>query len=197
MNDGNHAVTFLYLLGSMVLVGSALAVRRIPMGQGLKMAAAWVLLFLAAFAVFALRDDFTALGRRLLSEGRGQPIVEGKTVRIRREADGHYWANASVNGVSVRFLIDSGATVTIIGADTAARAGISADGGFPVAVNTANGTILLRRGMVRDLGLGSIERRDFRVYISPGEDDLNVLGMNFLSSLASWGTEDGWLVLKA
>ena len=27
-------------------------------------------------------------------------------------------------------------------------------------------------------------------------DDLNVLGMNFLSSLSGWGVEGRWLILK-
>ena len=197
MNDGDHALTFLYLLGCLVLVGSALAARRIPIGQGLKMAAGWVLIFLAVFAAFALRDDFSALGRRLFADGRGQPIVEGKTVRIRRESDGHYWVNASVNDVSVRFLIDSGATVTMVSKAMTDTAGISAQGGFPLPVDTANGTIFVRRGVVRELALGPIQRHDFPIHIGQGDTDLNVLGMDFLSSLASWGTEDGWLVLKA
>ena len=38
-------------------------VRRIPIGQGLKMFAGWVLIFLAAFVAFALKDDFVALGK--------------------------------------------------------------------------------------------------------------------------------------
>ncbi len=32
---------------------------------------------------------------------------------------------------------------------------------------------------------------------SPNSDDLNVLGMNFLSSLTRWGVEGRWLILVA
>ena len=45
MNDGDQAVHFLYLIGLLVLVGSAFMVRRIPIAQGLKMFVAWVLIF--------------------------------------------------------------------------------------------------------------------------------------------------------
>jgi aspartyl protease family protein len=196
VNNGDQAVSLIYLVGCLALVGSALMVRRLPIGHTLKMAGAWMLIFAAMFAVFALKDDFTALGRRLLAEGRGDAIQQGETLRIRRDEDGHFWVNASVNGSTVRFLVDSGASVTSIGKATAESAGIVPDAGFPVAVDTANGTIFVRRAVASKLTVGSIERRDFRIFVGQGGDEVNVLGMNFLSSLASWGTEDGWLVLR-
>ncbi|MFL6863287.1 MAG: TIGR02281 family clan AA aspartic protease, partial [Allosphingosinicella sp.] len=61
---GDQALTFIYLLGCLILVVSALLVRRIPLGHGLKMFAGWVLIFLAAFVAFTLKDDFMALGNR-------------------------------------------------------------------------------------------------------------------------------------
>ena len=196
MNDGDQAVSLIYLFGCLVLVASALMVRRLPISQGLKMAGAWVLIFAAVFAAFALRDDFRALGDRLLAGATAEPTVQGSAVRIQQDSDGHYWVNARVNGQTIRFLIDSGATVTAISRDTAEQAGIDAHGGFPVAVNTANGTTFMRRASAARLTVGTIERRDFPVWIGEENGDLNVLGMNFLSSLSSWGTESGWLVLR-
>ena len=93
MSDGDHALSFVYLIGVLVLVVSALMVRRIPIGQGLKMFAGWVLIFLAAFVAFALKDDFLALGKRVLAEsrGEGQIVAVGKALRIRKSMDGHFW----------------------------------------------------------------------------------------------------------
>ncbi|HLL31366.1 MAG TPA: TIGR02281 family clan AA aspartic protease, partial [Allosphingosinicella sp.] len=92
MNDGDQAVSFLYLMGVLVLVVSALLVRRIPLGQGLKMFAGWVLIFLAAFVAFTLKDDFTALGKRVLAESRGEGdmVSAGRELRIRKSLDGHF-----------------------------------------------------------------------------------------------------------
>lgn len=197
MNDGDQALSFLYLIGVLVLVSSALLVRRIPFGQGLKMFAGWVLIFLAAFVAFTLKDDFTALGKRVLSEsrGEGEAVAAGRELRIRKAMDGHFWANGELNGHKVRFLVDSGATVTSISSATAARADI-VTGGLPVLVNTANGTVRARRGRADRLKIGSIERRDLAVHVSETFGDTDVLGMNFLSSLSSWGVEGQWLVLK-
>ena len=197
MNDGDQALSFVYLLGVLVLVSSALLVRRIPFGQGLKMFAGWVLIFLAAFVAFTLKDDFMALGKRVLadSRGEGEVVAAGRELRIRKAMDGHFWVNGELNGHKVRFLVDSGATVTSLSAATAARADI-VTGGLPVLVNTANGTVRARRGRADRLRIGSIERRDLGVHVSETFGDTDVLGMNFLSSLSSWGVEGQWLVLK-
>jgi aspartyl protease family protein len=197
LNGGDQALSFLYLIGILILVSSALVVRRIPLGQGLKMFAGWVLIFLAAFVAFTLKDDFMALGRRVLSESRGEGEVAavGRELRIRKAMDGHFWVNGELNGRKIRFLVDSGATVTSISAQTAARAGVET-GGLPVVVNTANGVVRARRGRADRLRIGSIERRDFAVHVSEAFGDTDVLGMNFLSSLSSWGVDGQWLVLK-
>ncbi len=197
MNDGDQAASFLYLIGVLVLVGSALMVRRIPLGQGLKMFAGWVLIFLAVFVAFTLKDDFMALGKRVLSEarGEGEMVAAGKELRIRKSMDGHFWVDGEINGKSVRFLVDSGATVTSISARTAARADV-VTGGFPVLVSTANGVVQAKRGRAERLEIGDIERRDFAVHVSEAFGDTDVLGMNFLSSLSAWGVEGQWLVLK-
>lgn len=197
MNDGDQAASFLYLIGVLVLVGSALMVRRIPIGQGLKMFAGWVLIFSAAFVAFTLKDDFMALGKRVLAEagGQGQVVAAGKELRIRKSLDGHFWINGEINGKTVRFLVDSGATVTSISSDTAALADI-VPSGLPTVVQTANGTVSVGRARAERLKIGSIERSNMSVHVSEAFGPMNVLGMNFLSSLSGWGVEGQWLVLR-
>jgi aspartyl protease family protein len=197
-SDGDQALSFIYLLGILVLVVSAVMVRRVPIGQGLKMFAGWVLIFLAAFTGFALKDDFVALGKRVLQESRGeeQVVQAGKELRIKKSYDGHFWVTARVNGERVRFLIDSGATTTSLSAATARRAGVASGGGFPVLVETANGVVTAQRAQIARLKVGTIERRDMAVQVSEAFGEMDVLGMNFLSSLSGWGVQGQWLVLK-
>lgn len=197
MSTDSQALDFVYLVGCLILVASAFSVRRLPLGQALKMFLAWVLIFAAAFAAFTLRDDFLDLGRRVVAEGRGESIAveNGRTLRIRQSLDGHFWVGGRLNGEKVRFLIDSGATVTSISTRTARRAGIEPNG-MVAMVQTANGAIMVQRGRAQSLNVGPIERRDLAVHISDGFGDTNVLGMNFLSSLSAWGVENRWLILK-
>jgi aspartyl protease family protein len=197
VRDGHEALSFIYFLGCALLVASGLLARRLPLGQTLKMALAWIGIFAAAFLAFALRDDFRALGSRLLAEIRGGETqqVAGGTVRIRQSDDGHFWVDAELNGHAERFLVDSGATVTTVNRGTARRAGIEPTGHFGAVVVTANGTTVEQRAIAGTLKLGPIERRDFAIHISNEEEDANVIGMNFLSSLSAWGVEGQTLVL--
>jgi aspartyl protease family protein len=124
-----------------------------------------------------------------------QQVVGGE-VRIRMSPDGHFWARATIDGVSQRLLIDSGATITAISDKTAETAGIDARVGLvPIVLQTANGSIAAKTGKIATLRLGAIVARDLQVVVSPAFGATNVLGMNFLSRLASWRVEGDTLIL--
>ena len=123
--------------------------------------------------------------------------VVGKEVRIRMANDGHFWVHARIGGVERRMLVDSGATVTALSADTAAEAGIEVeDSAFPIVLRTANGTVDAQTGTVPELRFGTIVARDLAVVISPAFGDTDVIGMNFLSRLKSWRVEGKTLILE-
>ena len=182
-----------YIL-AIVLVGSSLVGMRLPIAKAAKMALAWVAILGAAFVLFSFRSEFSALGDRLYASAVGAPVESGEELRLPMAEDGHFWVRASVNGESVRFLIDSGASVTTISADTARDAGIVATGRRS-RVSTANGQVIMAHAFADRLEVGSIERADFPVNINR-QDDINVLGMNFLSSLSGWRVERSDLVLR-
>ena len=196
MRNGDQALSLIYLLIILIAVGSAFAVRRMPIGKTVKMVLAWVLIFGALFAIFALRDDFRALGTRIWAAitGNDNQEVQGGELRIAMSGDGHFYADGQINGRDVRFLIDSGATVTTIGPDTAREAGVAATGERAM-VDTANGIAQVDRGRVGRLTIGPIERHDFAVFIARA-DETNVIGMNFLSTLSRWSVEGRTLVLR-
>lgn len=196
--DGEQGINIIWFVGAIILVGSALLARRIPLGKAVSMFAAWVLIFLAAFVAFALKDDIAEVGRRVLAGARPDTtaVQVGEEIRIRQSLDGHFWVDATLNGQQVRFLIDSGATTTSISSDTARRANIEPSVGLPALVRTANGVVSVDRGRAERLAVGHIERENLAVHISDAFGDMNVLGMNFLSSLSGWGVEGNWLILR-
>ena len=183
-----------YILMAVMLVLGALMTRREPFARRLTMAIAWVAIFAAGFVLFTFRDDFGWVVQRLRAEATGEPVAQGQEIRIPMAIDGHFWIGGQLNGVRVKFLVDSGATMTTIGRDTAERAGIEVSARPDQIVRTVNGLIRVSSGRADSLTIGPIERRDLAMHVADNAD-LNVLGMNFLSSLQRWGVEGRWLVL--
>lgn len=183
-----------YLLMAVMLMLGVLMSRREPLAKLLKMLLAWVAIFGAGFVLFTFRDDFGWVAQRLKAEALGGPVVQGKETRIPMAIDGHFWIIGSLNGHEVKFLIDSGATMTTVDRATAKGAGIMISPQRDQMVRTGNGIIRVASGRVDTIAVGGIERRDMTIQVADN-DSLNVLGMNFLSSLSRWGVEGRWLVM--
>jgi aspartyl protease family protein len=183
-----------YLLMAIMLLAGALIARREPAAKLLTMALAWVAIFAAGFVLFTFRDNFGWVAQRLRAEAVGTPVQQGRETRIPMAIDGHFWVDAKVNGRNVKFLVDSGATTTTVDRDTARAAGIEVSSRRDQYVRTGNGIVRVASGRADELIVGGITRNDVALQIADN-DDLNVLGMNYLSSLSRWSVEGRWLVL--
>jgi len=184
----------IYYAIAAVFVASSLIGMRQPIGRTLKMVLAWVAIFAVAFILFSFRSEFSGFGQRLKAEALGSSIQDGNEVRIPMADDGHFWVSAKINGRDVRFMVDSGASVTTVSRSTAEASAIPI-GEEHVIVSTANGPARATKGTANRLQIGEIVRMDFPVDINES-DDVNLLGMNFLSSLQGWRVEGNYLVLQ-
>ena len=183
-----------YILMAIMLVLGSLMSRREPAAKLVTMAMAWIVIFAAGFVLFTFRDDFGYLAERLKAEALGSPVTEGRVTRIPMAIDGHFWVQAKLNGEDVKFLVDSGATMTTIDRKTAREAGVEVSPRADEYVRTGNGMIRVARGRADELSIGSVVRHDVGLQVAENED-LNVLGMNYLSTLSRWGVEGRWLIL--
>ncbi len=122
--------------------------------------------------------------------------VTGGETRIAMSDDGHFWIQASINGLPRRFLVDTGATLTAISEDTAAAASVPARSiRQSVTLRTANGKVQAELATIAELRFGNVIARDLDAVVAPGLGETNVIGMNLLSRLASWRVEGRTLVL--
>lgn len=183
-----------YAVGAAVLL---ILLFNLPyVGRILRSLFSVALLAFCLFLLFQQAPFDPNLARLAASLGLDNQTVVGNEVRIRMARDGHFWALASINGTERPMLIDSGATVTALSLPTADLASVERGAGLmPVIMRTANGTVQAETGTVKRLGLGSIEARNLKVVVSPALGNVDVLGMNFLSQLASWRVEDRVLIL--
>lgn len=211
-DDSAHAI---WLMLVLVMVASSLTARRIPATRLITWSAGWVVLFLGAYLLFDFLQPSIAAWQQSRRGGQVQAIapqtppptlaapsgptpMAGATVSVPLGDDGHYWVDATVNDQSVRFLIDSGASITALSTQTAEHLGLVTDpfNRSDIVMQTANGSVTAQRSVIPTMRVGTIEALDLPVVVSPSFGEVNVLGMNFLNKLKSWRVEDGHMILE-
>jgi aspartyl protease family protein len=176
-----------YALLLIVLIAAGLIARRLPLRQYAKMIGAWIAIFFLIFVIFSFRPEMAMMWDRVKGELTGAPrqSMEGDKLRLVRQDDGHFWLRASINGVNADFMVDSGATVTAMGDALARKTNVELDG-RKILLETANGQIEARTGNVAEFRIGDFQVDDLDVVVGDNFGDVNVVGMNFLDSFASW-----------
>ncbi|MGQ9426016.1 retropepsin-like aspartic protease family protein [Gilvimarinus sp. F26214L] len=121
---------------------------------------------------------------------QGQTLEGAREVTLQGNRFHHYVATGEINGRKVTFLLDTGATDVVVPAGLAEDLGLQP--GARAYAQTANGTVEIRRTMIRELTLGPIRFEDVRASINPGMSGKEILlGMSALRQveLIQKGTE--------
>lgn len=178
------------------VIGS-LMIRRVPtLGKLLRLTSTLGLMGILVLVVLQLSRMDPRFEMAIPELGLPEQVVEGGETRIQREPDGHYWLRAEINGHPANFLVDTGATLTAVSADTAEAAGLEPrEGGLPVRMQTANGSVAAELTTIDELRFGNVAARGLDAIISPGLGPTNVIGMNLLSRLASVRLEGETMIL--
>ena len=109
---------------------------------------------------------------------------ERATVILASDKNGHFISSGSINGASVRFLVDTGATMVAMNVDEARRAGVNYLAGERGYSQTANGVTPIYRVKLAQVTLGDITLRDIDgVVHENGALPVVLLGMSFLGKL--------------
>lgn len=115
-------------------------------------------------------------------------------VTLERNRHHHYVASGSINGRTVTFMLDTGATQVAVPMHLADELGLSA--GAPASVMTANGLVQARTTTIDRIDLGTIQWNNVPAHLNPGmRDDQILLGMSALKNV-EFTQKDGTLTLK-
>jgi aspartyl protease family protein len=119
-------------------------------------------------------------------------------VTLVADSQGHFLVEPIVNGVRLRMLVDTGASLVAISREDARRIGInpvSAD--FRATVSTANGSVLVAPILLKEIKVGELSVRDVPAAVFPDNRlQVGLLGMSFLSKLSHFEVAGGRLILK-
>jgi aspartyl protease family protein len=133
----------------------------------------------------------------MLPATRAAPKTVSNKITYAADASGHYFIDAAVNGVPVRFLVDTGATFVALSPSDAAAAGIAPETlSFSQATNTANGVTHVARTSLRSIRLGQLEIEDVAAVVMEQPMPISLLGMSFLSRVDGYSIRDGVLTIE-
>jgi aspartyl protease family protein len=107
--------------------------------------------------------------------------AQSRTVALSADAQGHFVTRGTINGRSVRFLVDTGATLTTLSRREADRIGLDYRRGALQQTVTANGTVQGWRVSLATVGVASATASDVEAMVLDSDALQDVLlGMSFL-----------------
>ncbi len=111
----------------------------------------------------------------------GPGAAQAKVV-LTADGRGQFTAQGDINGAGIRFLVDTGATVVVLPASIAKRAGVATDQAPLVRVSTANGAANARRVMINTLRVGGVTAHLVdALVLEDAQLPVALLGMSFLN----------------
>jgi aspartyl protease family protein len=123
--------------------------------------------------------------------------VDGTAAEVAKAADGHYWAEASVDGHEVRFLIDTGASAVSLTTDDARRLGIdTASLDYDAKVITAAGPTRAAHVKLESVSVAGAQVRDVDALVIESGLQTSLLGMTYLGRLSQFEATKTSMILR-
>lgn len=201
--DADNVVRAIYLGLIGTAVGASLLGSGIRFSEASRNIAIWLGIIVLMAGGYQYRYELQDVASRLTAGlVPGSPIsltdTEGrKTVMIEKDGSGHFETLGSVNGQQIRFMVDTGATTTVLSDRDARAAGFDISTlTFNIPVSTANGMTRAARVTADEIRIGEVFRNRQPVFIAgPGQLQQSLLGMSFLSTLAGYNVRGDRMVL--
>jgi aspartyl protease family protein len=104
-------------------------------------------------------------------------------VILTADGNGHFFTTGNVNGASIRFMVDTGATAIALGPSDARRIGLDLNRGEKGLVSTANGQVVVTRVMLDTVRIGDVSLHNVEGVVLSAEMPAALLGMSFLNRM--------------
>jgi aspartyl protease family protein len=123
--------------------------------------------------------------------------AEGEAASVAKSDDGHYWAEAAVNGEEVRFLVDTGASAVALTPDDAQRLGFDPKTlNYSYTVTTASGQARAAEVKLNTVAVAGAEVDNVDAYVIESGLKNSLLGMTYLGRLSQFEATPSSLILR-
>lgn len=182
-NDDWQKLIYLSLI-LIALFSGVFSRSELPFKKILHYLAIWSLVAIFGISIYSYRYDFSDFKNRILGElfpsTARENLKTGKLI-INIARDGHFYLDTRVNGNSMRFMIDTGASSITIGIPEAKRLGINISKlNFNKVYQTANGKSFGAGITLDEIEVGNILFQNISASINSSDMGTPLLGMNFL-----------------
>lgn len=192
--DGDDAMRLFYYGLLATLVGGGILASQRNWGEAARNLGIWLLIAVVLSSVYVFKDDAQNFASRLtagLIPGRAAITVDanGQTSAVLSMGrNGHYEIDATINGVTVPMMVDTGATTIALSYEDAERLGLDPAGmRFDYTVMTANGPARSAYVTLPEIEVAGIRRHNIAAGVAErGKLGGSLLGMNFLSTLRAF-----------
>ncbi len=161
--------------------------------------AVWAGLFLVAYAGYSLWQQGqvgTAALTTALFSGNAVSQVPG-AAQFRANRRGDFIIRASVNGVPVRFLVDTGASEVVLSQADARRVGLDPEFlNYVQRFQTANGIVFGAPVRLSEIVAGGVRVGNVRASVTSSDLGMSLLGMSFINRLSGFELSRGMLTLR-
>ena len=190
----------IWLIALLALVsGGVVFARRINVKETMRNIALWVAIAVILLVGVSFRDEIEGIATRVRAElVPGYAIESGQHEMVLTESNGgNFFIFGDANGVRIRFLIDTGASDTVLSPADAQTLGIDVGAlDFSKVYGTANGMGRGASCTLDSLSVGPISISPMPVSINGAEMNSSLLGMTFLRRLRSFEIQGRRLILR-
>ena len=123
--------------------------------------------------------------------------AKGHATQILRSPDGHYWAQADIDGRAVRVLVDTGASVVALTREDATRLGLKLKpSDFTQQIQTASGTARAAAVTLERVAVAGASVEDVEALVVEAGLSHSLLGMSYLGRLSRFEATPAGLTLR-
>ncbi len=198
LTSSDQQSLFYSVLLLVVLLSGIIFRRQIALSQALKYLAAWTIIAFIGVGLYAYRYEFSGFKNRMLMalNPSAARVEDNGQIVVNLSRDDHFYIDVKINGKSVHFMIDTGASDMVLNAHEAEKVGINLQKlKFDKRYETANGTAYGASVQLQKVEVGGVEFNDISASVNSAEMGVSLLGMSFLRQFKKYEFYQDRLVL--
>lgn len=128
-----------------------------------------------------------------------RPDGGAPTITVAADLQGHFVVHPTLDGLRIRMLVDTGASLVALSHEDARRAGVKVSArDYTRRLSTANGVVEAAPVRIGEMRVGDILVRNVEAVVLPeGRLGTSLLGMSFLKRIGGFDISQGRLTLRS